>query len=122
MMIWPSLCYPLAVSTISKCAAAGITKKLCKALLPKLRAIFSYPTTLCHTPLALFGLGLPKLYWEQGATALCLFLEVGNGYSADSHLLQCFLKQAQLKLGISTPFFQADFSWYGLLHQWVKFL
>jgi len=37
-MIWPSLCYPLMVSSISKAAAAGITKKLYKALLPKLGA------------------------------------------------------------------------------------
>ena len=37
-MIWPSLWYPLAVSSISEKAATGITKKLFKALLPKLGA------------------------------------------------------------------------------------
>jgi len=103
-MIWPSLCYPLAVSTISESAAAGITKKLYKALLPKLGANCSYPNALHHTPPALFGLGLPNLYWEQGATALCLLLEVSNGYLADSHLLQSSLEQAQLELRISTLF------------------
>ena len=35
-MTWPSLHYPLAVSSISEKAATGITKKLFKALLPKL--------------------------------------------------------------------------------------
>ncbi len=65
---------------------------------------------LCFTPPALFGLGLPNLYWEQGAAALCLFLEVGNGFSADSHLLHCSLEQAQLELGLSTPLFQANYS------------
>ena len=75
-------------------------------------------------PPALFGLGLPNLYWEQGATALCLFLEVSNGFSADSHLLHCSLEQAQLEIGLSTPFFQADYSQYGFLLTdcWVKFL
>jgi len=61
-MIWPSLCYPLAVSTIPESTVAGITKNLYKALLPKLRANCSYPTVLCDTPPALFGLGLPNLY------------------------------------------------------------
>jgi len=123
-MIWPSLCYPLAVSTISENTVAGITKQLYKALLPKLGASCSYPSTLCHTPLALFGLGLPNLYWEHGAATLHLFLEVGNSYLADSHLLQCSLEQAQLELGISTSFLQADFSQYGFLLSdgWVKFL
>jgi len=37
-MIWPSLHYPLAVSSILEAAAVGITKKLYKALLPKLGA------------------------------------------------------------------------------------
>jgi len=37
-MIWPSLHYPLAVSSIHEAAAAAITKKLYKALLPTLDA------------------------------------------------------------------------------------
>jgi len=75
-------------------------------------------------PSALFGLGLPNLYWEQGATALRLFLEVSNSFSADSHLLICSLEQAQLELGLSTPLFQANYSCYGFLLTdcWVKFL
>jgi len=93
-MIWPSLWYPLPMSSISKKAATGITKKLFKALLPKLGANQSYPMALHFTPPALFGLGLPNLYWEQGAAALCLFLEVSNGFSADTHLLHCSLEQA----------------------------
>ena len=123
-MIWPSLWYPLAVSTIPKVAAVGITKQLFKALLPKLGANQSYPKALCHTPPALGGLGLPHLYWEQGAAALRLFLEVSNGYSVDSHLLQCSVEQAQLELGLPTPFLQADFHQYGFLLTdcWVKFI
>jgi len=123
-MIWPSLCYPLAVSSISEKAATGITKKLFKALLPKLGANCSYPMELCFTPPALFGLGFPNLYWEQGAAALCLFLKVSNGFLANSYLLQCSLEQAQLELGLSTPLFQVDYSQYGFLltDYWVKFL
>jgi len=121
-MIWSSLCYPLAVSTTSEVAAAGITKKLYKALLPKLGVNQSYPQALHHSPPALFGFGLPNLYWEQGAAALHLFLEVGNGYSVDSPLFQCLLEQAQLKLVLSFPFFQADFHQYSFLltNCWVK--
>ncbi len=124
-MIWPSLCYPLVVSFISKTDAAGITKKLFKALLPKLGANRSYPMALCfNPPPTLSGLGLPNLYWEQGATALHLFLEVSNGHLADSHLLCCYLEQAQLELSISTPLLQADYSRYGFLltNCLVKFL
>jgi len=61
-MIWPFLCYPLAVSTISESAMAVITKKLYKVLLPKLGANHLFPTALCYTPTALFGCGLPNLY------------------------------------------------------------
>ncbi len=50
-MIWPFLCYPLAVSSISEKDATGITKKLFKALLPKLGANCLYPMTLHFTPL-----------------------------------------------------------------------
>jgi len=123
-MIWPSLHYPLAVSSISEKAAIGITKKLFKALLPKLGANCLHPTELRFPPPALFGLGLPNLYWEQGAVALRLFLEVSNGCLANSHLLKCSLEQAQLKLGLSTPLFQANYSQYGFLLTdcWVKFL
>ncbi len=80
--------------------------------------------TLHYTPPALFGLGLPNLYWEQGAAALHLFLEVGNGFSADSHLLHCSLEQAQIEIGLSTPLLQANYSQYGflLMDCWVKFL
>jgi len=112
------------VSSISEKAATGITKKLFKALLPKLGANQLYPMALCFTLPALFGLGLPNLYWEQGATALHLFLEVSNGFSADSHLLHCSLEQAQLEIGLSTPLFQTAYSQYGfhLTDCWVKFL
>jgi len=123
-MIWPSLQYPLVVSTILEVTADGITMKLYKALLPKLSANQSYPLAPHHSPPALFGLVLPNLYWEQGAAALHLFLEVGNGYSVDSHLFQCSLEQAQLELGLSFLFLQADFHQCGFLltNCWIKFI
>jgi len=45
-MIWPTLCYPLAVSTILEAVAAGITKKLYKALLHSFRkySTFTFAT------------------------------------------------------------------------------
>jgi len=49
-MIWPSLRYPLTVSTIPEAAAAGITKQLFKALLPKLGANRSFPQALRYAP------------------------------------------------------------------------
>jgi len=70
-MIWPSLHYPLAVShSISEAAAVGITKKLYKALLPKLGANHLYSTALCYTPLSYLDLDsqtytgnqVPQLY------------------------------------------------------------
>jgi len=112
------------VSSISEQAATGVTKKLFKALLPKLGANQSYPTALRFTPPALFGLGLPNLYWEQRAVTLHFFLEVSNGFSADNHLLCCSLEQALLEIGLTTPLFQANYSQYGFLLTdcWVKFL
>jgi len=47
-MIWPSFCYPLAVSSISEAATAGIARKLYKALLPKLGTNQLYPTTALY--------------------------------------------------------------------------
>jgi len=49
-MILPSLCYTLAVSSISETAAEGVTNKLFKALLPKLGANRLYPMDLHFTP------------------------------------------------------------------------
>ncbi len=54
IMNWPSLHYPLAISSISEAAVAGIPNKLYKALLPKLGANQSYPTALHYTPFPLW--------------------------------------------------------------------
>jgi len=93
----------------------ALHRSFTKPFLPSWVQTSRFPQALHHSPLALFGLGLPNLYWKQGAAALLIFLEVGNGYSVDSHLLQCLLEQAQLELGLSFPFFQADFHQYGFL-------
>ena len=65
-MIWPSLRYPLAVSSISEKAATRITKKLFKALLPKLGANRSYPTALRFTPQHSLVLGFLTYIGNKG--------------------------------------------------------
>jgi len=77
-VIWPSLCYPLAVTSFSESQALSITSRLYHTLLPCLGMNRHYPLDLCHAPAKYQGLGLLQPFWEQGVSAMKLFLEFMN--------------------------------------------
>jgi len=64
-VIWPSLRYPLAVTSFSMSQALSATSRLYHTLLPQLGANCFYPLALCHVPIKFHGLGLPHPFWEQ---------------------------------------------------------
>jgi len=77
-VIWPSLCYPLAVTSFLELQALAITSRLCHTLLPHLGVNHHYPFDLCYDPAKYQALGLPQPFWEQGMLALTLILEFMN--------------------------------------------
>jgi len=121
-VIWPSLRYPLAVTSFSMTQALSATSRLYRTLLPRLGVNRFYPLALRHAPAKFNGLGLPHPFWEQGIAALKLFLEFGNTARPEQSLLQTSLEYLQLEIGIGSPILQADFNRWGYLatNCWVK--
>jgi len=91
-------------------------------LLPRLGVNQHYLLALCHTLVRYHGLGLLHPFWEQGVSALKLFLEFMNTSHPEQSLLQTSLEYLQLEVGISTPILQSDFNWWGSLatNCWLK--
>ena len=123
-VIWPSLCYPLAITSFSERQALSITSCLYSTLLPRLGVNRHFPLALCHAPVKFHGLGLPHPYWEQGIAALKLFLEFSNTSCPESILIQFSLEFMQLEVGTGTLVLCADFLKCGSLATpcWLKSL
>jgi len=123
-VIWPSLQYPLAVTSFSEPQALSITSWMYCTLLPCLGANQHYPLALQHALVKYHGLGLPQPFWEQGTSALKLVLEFMSTSHPEQSLLQMSLEYLQLKVGISTPILQSDFKEWGSLatNCWLKHL
>jgi len=114
-VIWPSLQYPLAVTSFSETQALSIVSKLYHTLLPRLGANCYYPLDLHHAPPKFQGLGLLHPFWEQGCAALKLFLEFSNTAWPEQMLLQTSLEYLQLEVGSGVEVLQADFNRWGHL-------
>jgi len=69
-MLWPSLRYPLSVTTFSPTQAHQATSRLYQTLLPHLGVNRHFPLALHYASSQYLGLGLPNPYWEQGISAL----------------------------------------------------
>jgi len=123
-VIWPSLRYPLAVTSFSETQALSIVSKLYHTLLPCLGANRYYPLALRHASPKFQGLGLPHPYWEQGCAALSVFLEFSNVIRPEQTLIQTSLEYLQLEVGTSVEVLQADFNRWGHLATdcWLKSL
>jgi hypothetical protein len=114
-MIWPSLRYPLTACTLTEAQGAEITQTLYKYALPSLGACRNFPLAYRYAPTSLQGLALPHPYFEQGIQQICLILTHGAIDSPTGSLLRASLEQAQLEIGISTPFLSESFDTYGFL-------
>jgi len=121
-VIWPSIRYPLAVTSFSMSQALSTTSKLYHTLLPCLGVNRCYPLALRHAPVKFHGLGLPHPFWEQGIAAIKLFLEFGNSHRPEQSLLLTSLEYLQLEVGIGSLTLQSDFSRWGHVATdcWVK--
>jgi hypothetical protein len=113
--MWASLKYPLPACTLTEKQGTSVTKELYKALLPKMGTNLSFPMVYCHAPMALQGLGLPRLHVEQGISQIRQVLMLGAIDSTTGILLRISFKQAQLEVGIGVPFLSASFDFYGFL-------
>jgi len=114
-MIWPSLRYPMAAMTFSPSQGDTLTRQFTTGLLPFLGCVRNFPMALRHSPPAYFGLNLPHVYWEQGTTAISTFLSTFPTTTLTGSLLLACLEQAQLEVGLGTPFLELDFEQFSLL-------
>ena len=115
--IWPSLCFPLPVCTITWDQGDQIVKKLYKSLLPALGANRNFPKIWRHAPVDFMGLDLPHPYVEQGIGQICSLLTMGASKTLPGFALRMQLEAAQLTIGCDEDFLLADFDrWGHLLH------
>jgi len=79
--------------------------------------------TMPHEPQYL-GLGLPNPFWEQGISAVCLFLEHANSHTMESTLIQTSMEYLHLKLGTSRNIFDLPYTDWEFLATdcWLKSL
>ncbi len=123
-VIWPSLRYPLGVTTFDQTQAGSITSRLFQTLLPRLGVNRHFPTALRHASPSYLGLGIPHPFWEQGIAQLRLFLELASAPTTEAKLIRTSLEFLQLELGSSGNLFQLPFDrWSPLATDcWVKSL
>ena len=92
-----------------------ITKELYKSLLPKLGANRNFPNVYRYAPASFQGLEVPLIYVEQENGHLRQILTHGAIPTTTGSLMRISLEQAQLEVGIGSPFLQASFADYEFL-------
>jgi hypothetical protein len=123
-MVWPSIQYPLPLTSILDEESEEITKKLYAQLIPSSGANRNFPCVFRHAPNAFFGIALPRCIDTQFIGQVKKVLVHGAIPSHTGRLFNISLKQAQMEIGIVTPIFVASFDDYGhlLTFCWVKIL
>jgi len=123
-VLWPSLRYPLGVTTFSPAQAALLVSRLYQTLLPRLGVNRHFPLAFCYAIPKYQGLGLPNPFWEQGISALSLFLEHANTSSQESVLIHSSLELLHLELGIVSNLFDLSYDKWSFLatNCWIKSL
>jgi len=123
-VIWPSLQYPLSITSFSPAQASLITLHLFQTLLPRLGVNWHFPMALCHASSQFLGLGIPHPFWEQGITKLQLFLELASAGNMEAKLIWTSLELLQLKLGSASNLFNLPYErWHSLgTDCWLKSL
>jgi len=109
-VLWPLLKYSLGVLTFSPAQASHAVAQLYQTLLPCLGMNYHFPVALCYASPKYHGLGLPNPYWEQGISALSLFLELANADSTEVVLICMSLELLHLELGISLNLFDLPYN------------
>jgi len=110
-IIWPSLRYPLSITTLTESQLHQATSRL----YPKLGSNWNYPLALQYALPLHQGLGLPHLAWEQGIMSIKLFLEHATSSCMESTLITTSLEYTQLQIGSSLPVFNTNFTKWGFL-------
>ena len=123
-MIWPSLWYPLPVTTINEDDSWKITKDLYKMLLLAGGTNQHFPSTFRHAPLDFFGLDLPRISDSQGIAQIQKFLTHAAIPTPTGMLMNASLELAQVEVGTSWSIFDMEFNDYGFLLTdcWIKSL
>ena len=123
-VIWPSLRYPLSVTSLSPAQAPLITSRLFQTLLPRLGVNRHFPIALRHASSRFLGLGIPHPFWEQGIAKLRLFLELASAGNTEAKLIQTSLELLQLELGSASNLFNLPYErWHSLgTDCWIKSL
>jgi hypothetical protein len=122
--VWPSICFPLAATTISADESESITKALYSQLLPSGGANRHFPLVYRHAPFTFFGLMLPRVMDTQFIEQVKRVLVHGALPTHTGSYFNISLEQAQLEVGIGSPLLEANYDDYGFLLTfcWVKVL
>jgi len=123
-VLWPSLWYPLGVTTFSPSQALQLTSQLFQTFLPRLGVNCHFPVALRHVIPSFLGLGIPHPFWEQGICSLQLFLEQAMLSTTESSLIHTSLEYLQLELGSTSHVFDLPYAkWESLASNcWLKLL
>jgi len=125
-VLWPLLQYSLGVLTFSPTQASQLVSQLFQTLLPHLGVNWHLPVVAIQYASAKYqSLGLLNPFWEQGISALSLFLEHANADSTELVLIHASLELLHLELGsISSNLFDLPYNTWSFLATdcWLKFL
>jgi hypothetical protein len=123
-MVWSSIRFPLASTTISEEESEDITKILYSQLLPSGGANRHFPLAYRHAPFTFFGLSLPRVIDTQFIEQVKRVLVQGALPTTTGRFYNISFEQAQLEIGIDTPILQANYDDFGFLltYCWVKVL
>ena len=114
-MLWASIKYPLAATTLPDSEGTELTNKLFTLMLPKLGAICSYPKEFCHAPFSFQGLAYPQGKVEQEIKHITKVITYGACNTPMGFLLWTSMEQAQLEVGTSCSFLAEPFDIYSVL-------
>ena len=114
-MLWPALRYPLAATTFTPEEGEAIMIRLYQNILPTLGCARTFPKVYRHGPACLQGLELPSIYVEQEICHIRDLLVHGAISTVQGQITRASMEQAQLEIGLSTPFLSSSFDTFGFL-------
>jgi hypothetical protein len=111
-VLWPGLCYPLAVSSLSITDLHLVQQKLSTIIRNSLHLNRSFPDALFYGAKKFGGLGIVSLAAQQLVMKLNLFLRHMRLQDAVGRQIGISMGCTQLELGIDTQFLRLNYASY----------
>ena len=123
-VLWPGLCYPLAISSLSVSDLKVVQQKLSSRLRNSLHLNRSFPDALFYGAKRYGGLGIVSLSAQQLISKLNLFLRHVRLQDNVGRQIGVSMDYTQLELGLGVHFLQLDYAVYAhlLTSTWLTHL